>query len=130
VQLRRALELAPAQRVLELPDVARDRGGVEPQVDGSDEQVIALERAARVVERLRQRVPRAVRLGLAPEQSEQAVAAHPLVTRRGEDREDRQQAALRRRPGERGAVLVVDVDASEGPKPQHAGDLIDVMSPV
>src|SRR5437660_130733 len=114
VQRDGALELRAGERGLQIRDVAIDKGRVEAQVGGAEEEVVGAQLATQGGQRLRQRMPGVLRVALGPEEGEQAVAADTPLSPRREHGEQRQLAALRRRPGDRTA-LTGEREPAEGP---------------
>src|SRR2546426_5338952 len=83
VQRDRPLQLALREGRFELLDVGRHDLRVQPELVGSEEQLLRVEVAAQRVQRLRQEMSRLLLTAFGPEAGEQLVAAHTESRRRG-----------------------------------------------
>ena len=77
----RPLRVAGLQCGRERRDVARDQIGVEPDVPGSQEDLVGAHLLPKRVEGLVESFPRALLVGLRPEHADQPVAGHALLAR-------------------------------------------------
>lgn len=113
------VELSGILRALEVPDVARDSRSVQSDRATGEEQVVRAERTARGVQRLRQRVARALEIDVWPEQPDELVARDATLTTRGDDYHQRERTALIGGIRNGIAMFVGDADAAKCAKSKH-----------
>jgi len=119
VQGRGPLVIPGSQRLLQLPHVALEPPPIQPKVASTLEEILGLQGLARGVERLGQRMTGAFLAGFGPEQRDQLVATEAALACDGEDDQQRKQAALAGRAGQRLPLLIGDVHTPKCPQSQH-----------
>src|SRR2546422_4449618 len=122
VQRDRPLQLALREGRFELLDVGRHDLRVQPELVGSEEQLLRVEVAAQRVQRLRQEMSRLLLTAFGPEAGEQLVAAHTALTGCREEGQQAEGSSLRRRSRPRRGVPL-DREAPQGPPPRRARHL-------
>ncbi len=122
VGTHRPLQLFSSHRRLELPEIAGQPLGVEPEVLASGEDGVVTQRRAEDVERFAEEMAGVGGVALGPEPGHQPVAAERAGVL---DREQRQQgeALPQGGPARHGAVGTVERSATEEPKCEHRREL-------
>src|SRR5205807_480139 len=105
VERHRRGEIAGGDRGLELTSIARDDRRIERQRCRADDDLIGPELTSKGIHGLLERMTRALLVALGPEMEEELVAAEAGWPRGRQDREQREPAALGRRPRQWRAVL-------------------------
>src|SRR5687768_2910540 len=95
VQLGDAGPFLPGVRRFELADVARDLGGIQRELPGSDHDAAVPQRLTQLVDRLLQRAAARV-VGIAPQERCDLLARHTPATGAGEDRQQREPLSRNR----------------------------------
>ena len=110
-------------RIAELPDVAHDDGGVEPQVRPHRQDGLAPQLLVQPVNGVGEGVAGPLLVALGPQITHQFVPADPPLRRRGERREQPEAAGLHGAAGDR-AVGALDGCATQELEREHlsAGD--------
>ncbi len=88
------LELASAQRGLELGQVARNHARIKPELRTADHGVLRTEIASQSKQRLPKRVARVLDVAVGPEVEQELIPTNSALTRGRKDREECQRAAL------------------------------------
>jgi hypothetical protein len=118
IQLGRVLEPAIGERLVEIADVTAQRRRVEGQRLLLRDDGVRTQVAAKRVDELRKRMPRAGLVALGPQEPDQLVSRGPRVICGSEIREYAETASLRVHPAQ-GHPIALEKNGSEGPKPKR-----------
>jgi hypothetical protein len=94
VQLGRAFEVATIDGGVKRGHVAGDQIGIEAQVLQSQENILRPQVAPERIERLGERPPTPLLIGVRPQLGNQAIAGHPSITSHREQRQQRKAPRL------------------------------------
>ena len=86
MELDRLLDVAPVEGGQEVPEIAAEHGGIQPDMVASSLDHVLAQVAARGVEGLVEGVPGPLSVALRPQVEEKLVARHPRIAPAGQDR--------------------------------------------
>jgi hypothetical protein len=101
IDLERSLDIATGQRGQEVPEIAAEEGGTQPDREGIGLDYALTQVAPSGVEGLMQGVPGPLSVALRPQVEEKLVARYPRRAPAGEDRQQREGAGAAGRPFDR-----------------------------